>query len=78
MPGKPKDFMLAGQKIVDLAHDLSNHLNSIVLQASCLLLKVEEKAKPEVELIRQEGIQAAALLRDLQNIGHGIRGEPAG
>jgi hypothetical protein len=49
-----------------VVHDLANHLNSMVLQASCLLLKVEENVKPDIERIRREGIHAAGLLRSLR------------
>ena len=67
------DLVEAGQKILDLVHDLANHLNHIVLQASCLLLKADEKMKDDIEVIRQEGIQAAALVRPLQQIGQEIQ-----
>jgi len=63
----------AGQRILDLVHDLANHLNHIVLQASCLLLKADEKVREEIEVIRKEGIQAAALVRPLQQIGQEIQ-----
>jgi hypothetical protein len=67
------DLVGAGQKILDLVHDLANHLNHIVLQASCVLLKADENIKAEIEVIRQEGIQAAALVRTLQQIGQEIQ-----
>lgn len=67
------DLVATGQKILDLVHDLANHLNHIVLQASCLLLKVDEKVRDELEVIRHEGIQAAALMRPLQQIGQEIQ-----
>jgi hypothetical protein len=60
----------SGQKIVELVHDLSNHLNRIVLQASCLQLTADEKLRNDVEVIRQEGIQAAALAGAIQQIGN--------
>ena len=63
----------SGQKIVELAHDLANHLNRIVLQASCMLLKADEETKEDIEIIRQEGIKAAALVRPLQQIGKEIQ-----
>jgi hypothetical protein len=61
------------QKVLDLGHDLANHLNRIVLQASCLLIHAEEKQKKDIEVIRQEGIRAAALVASLQQIGQEIR-----
>jgi hypothetical protein len=73
MPDHRDELTLVGQKVVELAHDLANHLNSIVLQASCLLLKAEGKTKEELNQIRQEGLQAAALIAPLQQIGLEMR-----
>ena len=73
MAKSPGDLVATGQKILDLVHDLANHLNHIVLQASCLLLKADENVKDEIEVIRQEGIQAAALVQPLQQIGNEIQ-----
>jgi hypothetical protein len=63
----------AGQKILDLAHELANHLNNIVLKASCLQLKADEQLKADIEEIRQQGIQAAGLVRPLQQIANDIQ-----
>lgn len=73
MPENSTDLIKAGQKILDLVHDLANHLNQIVLQASCLQLKADEKLKNEIELIRQKGIKAAALVPPLQQIAKDIQ-----
>jgi len=73
MAETPGDLVATGQKILDLVHDLANHLNHIVLQASCLLLKADEKMKNNNEGIRKEGIQATALVRPLQQIGKEIQ-----
>jgi hypothetical protein len=59
----------AGETIIELVHDLSNHLNGMVLQAACLQLKVAEEHRVELGQIRNEGVQAAMLLRSLQELG---------
>jgi hypothetical protein len=62
------DLILAGQAAIGLTHDLANHLNSMVLQASCIQMKVSQRLREELGLIRQQGAEAAALLRPLQHI----------
>jgi signal transduction histidine kinase len=62
------DLVLAGQAVAGLAHDFANHLNTMVLQASCLQLKADEALREELALIRREGARAAGLLRPLQKI----------
>jgi hypothetical protein len=61
-------FALLGQAFAGLAHDLNNALNSIMLQASVVQLRVEEQTRQELAVIRQHGVQAAALVRSLQQI----------
>jgi hypothetical protein len=73
MPDNQADLIATGQKIVELVHDLSNHLNRMVLQASCLQLKAGEKLREEIEVIRQEGIQASALVGAIQQIGNKLK-----
>ena len=73
MPENSGNLTEAGQKILDLVHQLANHLNNIVLKASCLQLKADEQFKAEIEEIRQQGIQAAGLVLPLQQIGKEIQ-----
>ncbi|HMF17413.1 MAG TPA: hypothetical protein VKE98_09415 [Gemmataceae bacterium] len=73
MPDHQAELTASGQKIVELVHDLSNHLNRMVLQASCLQLEADEKLREDIEVIRQEGIQAAALAGAIQQIGNKLR-----
>ncbi|HZV04004.1 MAG TPA: hypothetical protein VE999_02845 [Gemmataceae bacterium] len=61
-------FALVGQAFIGLAHELNNALNSMMLQASVVQLRVDEQARHELEAIRQHGAQAAYLLRSLQHI----------
>ncbi|MBY0227995.1 MAG: hypothetical protein K2W96_01810 [Gemmataceae bacterium] len=51
----------------NVIHALNNHLNSLLLQASCLQLK-HKPLKEEVEPLRAEVKKAAALLRPLQTV----------
>lgn len=57
-----------GQATLGIAHDLGNCLNSIMLQASIIEMKVPEELKDQVRAIRKQGTQAAALLRPLQRL----------
>lgn len=76
MPDHQAELTASGAKIVELVHDLSNHLNRMVLQASCLQLTADEKLRDDIEAIRQEGIQAAALAGAIQQIGNKLRALP--
>lgn len=60
-------FALLGQAFAGLAHDLNNALNSMMLQASVVQLRVDEAARHDLAAIRQHGAQAAGLLRSLQH-----------
>jgi hypothetical protein len=73
MSDHQSELTASGQKIVELVHDLANHLNRMVLQASCLQLKADEKIREDIEVIRQEGIQAAALAGAIRQIGDRLR-----
>jgi hypothetical protein len=57
-----------GQATLGIAHNLGNCLNSMMLQASIVEMKVPEELKDEVRAIRKQGTQAAALLRPLQRL----------
>src|SRR5262249_35644996 len=61
-------FALVGQAFIGLAHDLNNALNSMMLQASVVQLRVDEAARNDLAAIRQHGVQAAGLVRALQHV----------
>jgi signal transduction histidine kinase len=61
-------FALVGQAFAGLAHELNNALNSMMLQASVVQLRVDEPTRHELAAIRQHGAQAAALVRSLQQV----------
>ena len=51
----------------NIVHAVNNHLNSLLLQASCLQLK-HKAIKDEIEPLRAEVKKAAAVLRPLQMV----------
>jgi len=59
-------FALIGQAFLGLAHELNNALHSMMLQTSVVQMRVDEQTRQELETIRQQGAQAAALVRTLQ------------
>jgi hypothetical protein len=61
-------FALVGQAFIGLAHDLNNALNSMMLQASVVQLRSDERTRNDLAPIRQHGAQAAGLLRSLQHV----------
>src|SRR5579875_2229034 len=61
-------FALIGQAFIGLAHELNNALNSIMLQTSVMQMRVDEQGRQELAAIRQQGAQAAGLLRMLQQV----------
>jgi hypothetical protein len=61
-------FALLGQAFAGLAHDLNNALNSMMLQTSVVQLRVDAQARQDLAAIRQHGVQAAALVRSLQQV----------
>jgi signal transduction histidine kinase len=63
-------FALLGQAFAGLSHDLNNALNSMMLQTSVVQLRVDAAARQELAAIRQQGAQAAGLLRSLHHLVH--------
>jgi signal transduction histidine kinase len=61
-------FALIGQAFLGLAHDLNNALNSMMLQTSVMQLRADEPTRNELAAVRQQGAQAAGLLRSLQHV----------
>jgi phosphoglycerate-specific signal transduction histidine kinase len=61
-------FALIGQAFIGLAHELNNALNSMMLQTSVVQMRVDEQGRQELAAIRQQGAQAAGLLRTLQHV----------
>jgi hypothetical protein len=61
-----EDWLLVSEAMSGLAHDFNNHLNSMVLQAAVVQMKVDETTRAEVETIRQGALQVAKLLRPFQ------------
>lgn len=61
-------FALVGQALAGLGHELNNALNSMMLQASVVQLRVDPEVHPELASIRKHGSQAANLVRSLQHV----------
>lgn len=61
-------FALVGQAFAGLAHELNNALNSMMLQASVVQLRVDEQTRRDLSAVRQQGVQAAGLVRSLQHV----------
>jgi two-component system NtrC family sensor kinase len=62
------ELALLGESAAGLAHELNNCLNSILLQTSIVQMRASHELRKELEVIRQHGRQAAALLRPLHQI----------
>jgi hypothetical protein len=62
------ELVTVGEAAGWLVHALNNHLNSMVLQAACVQMQVQEPLRAQAEHIRREGARAAARLRPLQAI----------
>jgi hypothetical protein len=60
------DVALLGDAALMLAHDLNDVLNTMILQASLVQMKVDAQRREELGLIRQQGRRAAGLLLPLQ------------
>jgi signal transduction histidine kinase len=60
------DLVLLGEAGAGLIHELNNCLNGILLQASIVETRVPPGLREEIDVIRRQGRQAAALLRPLQ------------
>ncbi len=56
-----------GDAMMGLTHDLSNNLNTMMLQASIVQLKVDAALQEDLLTIRRAGATAAGLIRLLQN-----------
>jgi signal transduction histidine kinase len=63
-------FTLLGRAFTGLAHELNNILNSMMLQTSMVQLRVDPQRRQELAAIRQQGAQAAELLRSCQHFVH--------
>src|SRR5579875_259213 len=59
---------LIGQAFLGLAHELNNALNSMILQAAVVQMRVPEQERQELAVIRQHGTRAASLIRSLQQV----------
>lgn len=66
--GELEGFLTAGEAMGSLIHDLNNSLNSIVLQAAVVQMKVPEEMRDALAAIRREGVNAAARVRPLQQV----------
>jgi hypothetical protein len=62
------DLVTAGEAAIGMVHAIVNHLNSMMLQAMALQIRLPEPLKNDLEGIRREGRQAAARLQQLQHI----------
>jgi hypothetical protein len=62
------DLVTAGEAAVGMVHAIVNHLNSMMLQAMAVQMRVPEPLKNDLEGIRREGRLAAVRLQQLQNI----------
>jgi hypothetical protein len=60
------DVALLGDAALMLAHDLNDVLNTMILQASLVQMKVDAQRREELGVIRQQGRRAAWLLLPLQ------------
>jgi hypothetical protein len=60
------DLAAAQQMTREFVHEMSNSLNTMVLQAALLQAKVEEPLRHEMTVIREVGAQAAGRLRALE------------
>jgi hypothetical protein len=58
-------IVTVGEAMVSLLHGLNNSLNTMMLQAAVVQLKVDEPMRQEIGLIRKEGAQIAARMRPL-------------
>jgi hypothetical protein len=58
----------AGEAVLGMLHTLNNHLNSMMLQAAAVQLRLAEPLRSEMQNIRREGTEAAARLRPLQTV----------
>jgi hypothetical protein len=58
-------IVTVGEAMVSLLHGLNNSLNTMMLQAAVVQLKVDEPMRHEIGLIRKEGAQVAARMRPL-------------
>jgi hypothetical protein len=56
------DLLTVSEAFTSLLHDINNGLNTIMLQASLIDMKIGDAAKEETALIRKECTQAAARL----------------
>ncbi len=61
------DIATVGDAVMGLAHELNNHLNTMMLQASVVQIEVDESLGEELAVIRREGMAVAARLRLLQD-----------
>jgi hypothetical protein len=60
------EAVAVGDAVLGMTHDLNNHLNTMVLQASVVQIQVDDELREELAVIRREGNAIAARLRLLQ------------
>ncbi|MFL5246061.1 MAG: hypothetical protein ACJ8FY_28655 [Gemmataceae bacterium] len=63
-----KPVATVGTAMLGIAHELGNCLNSMMLQTSIVQMHVPGGMKERIAALRQQGAQAAALLRPLQRL----------
>jgi len=64
------DAAAADKMTTELVHDLSNSLNTMVLQAALVQVKADESLRQELAVIREVGAQAASRLRASEQAHH--------
>ncbi len=69
------DAVVVGDAALGLSHELNNHLNTMMLQASVVQMQVDESLGEELAVIRREGSAIAARLRLLQEFRERSRRE---
>jgi hypothetical protein len=57
---------MLGEAMAHVAHAVGNHLNSMLLQAAVIQMRVDPARREELGQLRREGTQAANRLRPLQ------------
>jgi hypothetical protein len=58
--------VLLAESALMLTHDLNNHLNSIILQTAVVQMKVDADRRKDLDVVRDQGRQAANLIRLLE------------
>jgi len=69
------ELVTIGDALGGIVHDISNNLNTIMLQAALVQLKTDESLRADVAVIRHEGAQIAERLALLQRLREHWRNE---